>query len=92
MANDILLDENGDLVIANGDFVVGDSIDQEVATLLQLNKGELKEFPILGPDLIKLINSNTSEVELRQIIKTELKRDGKSYQELKERIQLRTTS
>ena len=89
MANDILLDENGDLAIANGDFVIGESEDQEVAALLQLNKGDLKEFPILGSDLIKLINSNTSEIELKQIIKTELKRDGKSYQELKERIQLR---
>jgi hypothetical protein len=86
MAKDILLDENGDLAIVNGDFVIGDSIDQEVAALLQLNKGELKEHPILGTDLIKLINSNTSELELKQIIKTELKRDGKSYQELKERI------
>lgn len=90
MANDFLLDENGDLLIQNGDFVIGESNDQEVATLLQLNKGELKEFPILGPGLIRLINGNISEIELKQIIKTELKRDGKSYQELKERIKLRT--
>lgn len=90
MANDILLDENGDLAIANGDFVIGESVDQEVATLLQLNKGELKEHAILGPNLIKLINSNTSELELKQIIKIELKRDSKSYQELKERIQIST--
>lgn len=90
MGKDILLDENGDLAIANGDFVIGDSVDQEVAALLQLNKGDLKEFPILGSNLIELINSNTSELELKQIIKTELKRDGKSYQELKERIQLKT--
>lgn len=89
MANDILLDENGDLAIANGDFVIGESVDQEVAALLQLNKGDLKEHPILGPNLIQLINSNTSELELKQLIKTELKRDGKSYQELKERIQLK---
>lgn len=89
MANDILLDENGDLAIANGDFVIGESLDQEVAALLQMNKGELKEFPIIGADLIKLINSNTSEIELKQILKNELKRDGKSYQELKERINQR---
>lgn len=88
MGKDILLDEAGDLAIVNGDFVIGDSIDQEVAALLQLNKGDLKEFPVLGTNLIELINSNTSELELKQIIKTELKRDGKSYQELKERIQL----
>jgi hypothetical protein len=90
MANDILLDENGDLAIANGDFVIGESLDQEVAAILQINKGDLKEFPILGPNLIQLVNSNTSAIELKQLIKTELKRDGKSYQELKERIQLTT--
>jgi hypothetical protein len=39
---------------------------------------------------VQLINSNTSAIELKQLIKTELKRDGKSYQELKERIQLTT--
>ena len=88
MANDILLDENGDLAIANGDFLIGGSLDQEVAAILQMNKGDLKEFPILGPNLIRLVNSNTSAIELKQIIKSELKRDGKSYQELKERIQL----
>lgn len=90
MANDILFDENGDLAITNGDFVIDESLDQEVATILQMNKGDFKEFPILGPNLIRLVNSNTSAIELKQIIKTELKRDGKSYQELKERIQLTT--
>jgi hypothetical protein len=90
MANDILLDEDGDLSIVNGDFVIGESLDQEVAAILQLNKGDLKEFPVLGPNLVQLINSNTSAIELKQLIKTELKRDGKSYQELKERIQIST--
>jgi hypothetical protein len=90
MANDILFDENGDLAITNGDFVIGESLDQEVAAILQMNKGDLKEYPILGPGLIRLVNSNTSAIELKQLIKSELKRDGKSYQELKERIQLTT--
>ena len=90
MANDILLDDNGDLLISGGDFVIGESLDQEVAAILQMNKGDLKEFPVLGPNLVQLINSNTSAIELKQIIKTEFKRDGKSYQELKERIQLKT--
>jgi hypothetical protein len=90
MANDILFDENGDLAITNGDFVIGESLDQEVAAILQMNKGDLKEYPIMGPGLIRLVKSNTSAIELKQIIKSELKRDGKSYQELKERIQLTT--
>jgi hypothetical protein len=89
MAKDIVLNDEGDLAIVSGDFVMGNSIDQEVATLLQLNKGEMKEHALLGPNLIELIHSNTSEIELKQVIKTTFKRDGKSYQDLKERIQLR---
>jgi phage baseplate assembly protein W len=90
MANDILLDENDDVRIENGDFVIGDSLDQEVGLILRMNKGELKEDPVMGCDLIRLINSNTSEAELKQIIKLQLARDGKSYDELKERIILKT--
>lgn len=90
MAKDILLDDNDDVRIENGDFVIGDSLDQEVGLILRLNKGELKEDPIVGCDLIRLIHSNISESELKQIIKIQLARDGKSYEELKERIILNT--
>ncbi len=54
MAYDILLDEDGDLLIVNGDFVIGESIDQEVGLILQSNKGEYKEFPTFGLNLIEL--------------------------------------
>lgn len=90
MATDILLDENDDLRIENGDFVVGDSIDQEVGLLIRLSKGGLKEDPILGCDLIRLMHGNITDAEVKQIIKVQLARDGKSYDELKERIGLRT--
>lgn len=86
---DILLDNDDNLRIENGDFVIGESIDQEVGLILRMNKGELKEDPVMGCDLIRLINSNITEVELKQIIKLQLARDSKSYEELKERIKLR---
>lgn len=89
---DILLNINDDdVTIANGDFAIGDSLDQEVGLILRMNKGELKEDPLLGTDLIRLINSNTSELEVKQLVKVQLARDGKSYDELKERIKLKTT-
>ena len=90
MGKDILLDDQDRLRIENGDFVIGESTDQEVSLILRMNKGELKEDPLVGCDLIRLINSNTSETELKQIIRLQLARDGKSYNELKERIALRT--
>lgn len=86
MEQDILFDSTGDLAITNGDFVIGTSIDQEVEAILLANKGDFKEFPTFGPNLIEKINANISPIEIKQIIKTELKKDSKSYQELKERI------
>lgn len=86
---DVLLDANNDLRIENGDFVIGDSLDQEVAALLQLRQGELKEDPLLGPDLFRLIHTNATEAELKQAVKMHLARDGKDYEDLKERLKLK---
>ena len=88
---DILLDtENYDLRIENGDFVVGESLNQEVDLILRLSQGDLKEDPVLGPNLLQLIHANASKTELRQRIKQHLARDRKRYSDLKERINLRT--
>ena len=47
MANpqDILLDDDYDLKIVDGDFVIGDSSTQNEMLLLLLNKGEIKQYP-----------------------------------------------
>lgn len=89
--NDMLLDENDDLLIINGDFVIGESFDQEVGIILRMYPGELKEDPVLGPQLIRLINSNTSELEIKQLVKLHLARDGKDYEEIKERLKLKSS-
>jgi len=77
MEKDILLDENNDLKIVNGDFAVGDSFEQDVRLILGLTKGSLKSDPVLGPDLIRLINSGANETEIVQKIKLNLQRDNK---------------
>ena len=74
---DILLDKNNDLLIKNGDFAVGDSFEQDVKIILSLTKGELKSDPVLGVDLIKNVNSQISETELKQKIRLNLERDNK---------------
>ncbi|PQJ09491.1 hypothetical protein CJD36_019825 [Flavipsychrobacter stenotrophus] len=47
MANpkDILLDDDFDLLIVDGDFVIGDSTVQNEKLLLLLNEGEIKQYP-----------------------------------------------
>ncbi len=88
MANekDILLDAQGDLLFENGDLVIGESLEQEVAMLLQVNKGEFKEDPIVGCDFIKMLKGNVSELELKKVVKIQLARDGKNYDQLKKNI------
>ena len=84
----ILLDENYDLRIENGGFVIGETIDQEVSIILQLNQGHLRHDPILGPNLIQLIKSNASQTEVQTRVKLHLERDLKNYEQYKERIRL----
>lgn len=87
MARDILLDENDDLIIANGDFLLGDSLTQEVGIILRLNQGDLKSDPLLGPNLIRLEKS-TEINEFQERVKVHLERDGKDFNELKQRLTL----
>ncbi|PCI11862.1 MAG: hypothetical protein COB73_00725 [Flavobacteriaceae bacterium] len=87
---DFLLDTNDDILIANGDFKTGDSLDQEVGLIIRTNPGEWKEDPIMGAGLIRKIKANVKDEEIEQIIRIQLARDGKNYNDLKERIKLNT--
>lgn len=84
MDNDILLGEDGDLLIRNGDFVVGESLTQEVGRILKLNQGELKNDPLLGVNMIELVNSQSTALEIETKVKLHLKRDGKDFNEVKQ--------
>lgn len=87
--NDILLDANDDLDIVNGDFVIGESVLQEVGIILRLNSGDLKSDPVLAPNLIQLINSKKDTNEFEERVRLHLRRDGKNYDEIKELITLK---
>ncbi len=75
--NDLLQGKDFDLLIENGDFVLGDGLEQEVATLLNLNQGELKNNPLLGPNLNAQLKGSSRE-QLERKVKLHLEMDGKS--------------
>lgn len=83
---DILLDENDDLVLVDGDFVIDESVLQEVGIILRLNSGDLKSDPVLAPNLIQLVNSKENSQEFEDRVRIHLKRDNKNYNEIKELI------
>ncbi len=48
MPNDILLDDNGDLLIKDGHFVIGESTGQHKKILLLAEKGDIRQYPFVG--------------------------------------------
>lgn len=78
MAKDFLLDDNGDLRIVNGDFVVGDAEAQHVDDLLYSFKGEWKENPLVGAEVQRQVKQRESLTKLKKNIRTALENDGYS--------------
>jgi len=74
---DLKLDANNDLLVENGDFVLGECFDQEVKLLLELSPGNLKSYPLLGAALTDFVNNEASRDELKLRIKRALKSDNK---------------
>lgn len=83
----ILLDKNNDLMVQNGSMIIADSVMQEVALILQINQGEQKFMPLLGPNLIQEKLTNLSRFEIEQRVKVHLELDNKDYNQLKKEIQ-----
>lgn len=55
---DIILNENNDLDIENGDFVIGKADNQHQKHILIATKGEYKEFPELGVGISKMLSDD----------------------------------
>lgn len=76
MRQDILRDENGGLAFANGDFVIGQSDQQHVEDILDLQPGEIKEFPVVGFGAINYIKRTITADEFKRDLKIQLNMDG----------------
>ncbi len=72
---DFLLDEDFDLIIANGDFVIGESMAQHQKTLILIDKGEFKEVPARGVASRRYLESETPD-DLAREIRQEFTKDG----------------
>jgi hypothetical protein len=67
-------------------FTLGSTIDQEVATVLKLNKGDLKEDPLLGPGLNKFIRGKLKTTDVEHLIRQQLSRVGIDFDDYKDKI------
>jgi len=81
---DILLDDDNNWKVENGDFVVGLSDEQHVGLLMVSAKGSYREAPAIGVDLTKWIGKQNNNISgLEREIMVQLEADGYKVTELK---------
>lgn len=51
--------ETGDLQVVGGAVVIGDTTEQVAECVITAARGEIKEHPLIGAEINKLINGNT---------------------------------
>jgi hypothetical protein len=80
IAQDFLLDENYDLLVVNGDFVIGVSDNQHIQDIIQSYIGWWKQFPLVGVGIQSYVNSNGQDQALARSIQIQLQSDGFTVQ------------
>lgn len=77
--NDILLDNDMDLAIERGDFVVGDAEEQHQQLILIASPGSFRESPLNGVNIITYLKTGFTQAQidsLKQKIRLQLQYDG----------------
>lgn len=82
MPQDILLDENLDLLIIDGDFVIGESTSQHQKLLILSDKCEFKEVPMRGVGALRYLEDQTPD-NLAREIRQEFSVDGMNVSKIK---------
>ncbi len=72
----ILIDANYDIQLFNGSMAIGDTTTQNMGLLLALQKGELKEHPLIGVGVENYLNEEDGDVALIREAKKQFKADG----------------
>lgn len=86
---DLLLDDEQDLAFANGDLqlVAGDEETiQRAALIIESGKGEWKQHPLVGCDLVRMMEGRNRESEMRRIIRLQLEADSISFDFIRNRM------
>lgn len=75
---DYLEDENGDLLIQNGDFVKGDAREKHINDRLTATKGSIRQHPLAGLDGYRFKNKTgiRAQLDFEREAKAELEDDG----------------
>ncbi|MEI2758964.1 MAG: oxidase [Bacteroidia bacterium] len=80
---DILIDADYDLVIKDGDLVIGESTDQHQLCILLANKGQYKQFPDVGVGINEFLQDEVDLGDLSSEINEQFEKDGMRITSLK---------
>lgn len=72
---DMLIGEDFDLAIKNGDFEVGDDTQQRVLLLMRAEQGHFKQSPLAGVGFTSMIGGSLTQ-ELERNIRLQLESDN----------------
>ena len=79
---DIITDETGDLLILNGDLKVDKSDSQHVEHIVFADKGQFRQFPLIGVGIMKTIHGSINPQKVKQQIKLQLESDGLNVRQI----------
>jgi len=82
MPKDILITEDYDLRVENGDFVTGESTRQHQNLIILADKGEFKQFPTVGVGILRYLEGHDGD-NLAREIRTEFNKDGMTVKGIK---------
>lgn len=73
---DLLLNEDNDLSIVNGDFQIGESQQQEIESILISFKSEFKNTPLLGAEISRMLKARSTQQGITREVNEQLQYDG----------------
>ena len=79
MASDLLLNSDDEMIIKNGDFLIGVSDEQHIDHIVRFNKGDVLDSPLTGVGIEGYINgalSSKGKDEFKREIRLQLEADG----------------
>jgi hypothetical protein len=80
---DFLNDDDGDMLINDGDFVSGLSDDKHVSDILSANKGFYRQYPTLGAGILRFLKKQDNNLaEMKREIQVNLQSDGYKINDL----------
>lgn len=96
MSNGIQLNSENDLAInvkrkdgmITGGLVIGSRRMQDAYIILSVNQGDIKEDPIAGANLLRMIRSKLSYEKIRKTVEISLARVGIRFEDIKDQFEM----